>query len=148
MACKRLLLVIGVVAAASAVASGALPLQPARIQADVVVTGFVPCNNGTSMRTGSAPGFPGALVELQCTGAGSAGALAANATTDGKGWFRMAVNTTVAPSSVASSCGLVVGTPLAACNAALPATGALHSGLRLLVSMVFFPRGFSYLVSG
>jgi hypothetical protein len=57
MAWKRLL-VIGVVAVASAVvASGAPPPQPARIQADVVVTGFVPCNNGTSMRTGSAPGF-------------------------------------------------------------------------------------------
>jgi hypothetical protein len=59
----------------------------------------------------------------------------------------MAVNTTVTPSSVASSCGLVVDTPLAACNATLPVTGALHSGLRLLVSMVFFPRGFSYVAS-
>ncbi|CAD6222592.1 unnamed protein product [Miscanthus lutarioriparius] len=147
MACKRLLLVIGVVAAASAGASGAPPPQPARIQADVVVTGFVPCNNGTSMRAGSAPGFPGALVQLQCTGEGAAGALAANATTDGKGWFRMAVNTTVAPSSVATSCSLVVDTPLAACNATLPATGALRSGLRLLVSMVFFPRGFSYVAT-
>ncbi|RCV14485.1 hypothetical protein SEVIR_2G442500v4 [Setaria viridis] len=141
MASKRgLLLVIGV-AVAIVLASGAPPVQPPRIQADVVVMGFVPCNNGTSMRTGSAPGFAGAVVQLQCTDGAD---LAANATTDGKGRFRMAVNTTVAPSSVASYCDLVVDTPLASCNPALPATGMLQSDLRLLVSMVFFPRGFSY----
>ena len=89
----------------------------------------------------------GALVELQCTGDGAASALAANATTDGKGWFRMAVNTTVAPSSVASSCSLVVETPLVACDATLPAAGTLRSGLRRLVSIVFFPRGFSYVAT-
>lgn len=83
----------------------------------------------------------GAVVQLQCTDGAD---LAANATTDGKGRFRMAVNTTVAPSSVASYCDLVVDTPLASCNPALPATGMLQSDLRLLVSMVFFPRGFSY----
>ncbi|KAJ1292398.1 hypothetical protein BS78_02G388100 [Paspalum vaginatum] len=142
MASKRGLLLAIVVAVASALASGAPPVQPPRIQADVVVMGFVPCNDGASMRTGSAPGFPGALVQLQCTADGAA--LAANATTDSKGWFRMAVNTTVALSSVAGRCGLVVDTPLAACNATLPAAGTLRSGLRLLVSMVFFPRGFSY----
>ncbi|PUZ73350.1 hypothetical protein GQ55_2G467800 [Panicum hallii var. hallii] len=138
--CRGLLLVIGV-AVASVLASGAPPVQPPRIQADVVVMGFVPCNNGTSMRTGSAPGFAGAVVQLRCTDGAD---LSANATTDGKGRFRMAVNTTVAPSSVAGHCELVVGTPLASCNATLPASGTLRSGLRLLVSMVFFPRGFSY----
>ncbi|WVZ67052.1 hypothetical protein U9M48_016191 [Paspalum notatum var. saurae] len=146
---RRGLLLAVVVAVGSALASGAPPVQPPRIQADVVVMGFVPCNNGASMRTGSAPGFPGALVQLQCTAESDGGALAvaANATTDGKGWFRMAVNTTVAPSSVAGRCGLVVDTPLAACNATLPAAGTLRSGLRLLASMVFFPRGFSYYVA-
>jgi hypothetical protein len=54
----RLLLVISV-AVAIVLASGAPPVQPPRIQADVVVMGFVPCSNGTSMRTGSAPGFAG-----------------------------------------------------------------------------------------
>ncbi|TVU37257.1 hypothetical protein EJB05_10563 [Eragrostis curvula] len=142
MASNILLLLVGV-GVLSVFASGAQPPQPPRIQADVVVMGFVPCNNGTSpMRTGSAPGFPNALVQLQCTD--GAVAAAANATTDGKGWFRMALNTTASVASVASGCGLVVATPLASCNAALPATGTLKSGLRLLVSMVFFPRGFSY----
>ncbi|XP_039834750.1 phylloplanin-like [Panicum virgatum] len=136
-----ILLVIGV-AIASVLASGAPPVQPPRIPADLVVMGFVPCNNGTSMRTGSAPGFAGAVVQLRCTDA--AADLAANATADGKGRFRMAVNTTVALSSVAGHCELVVGTPLASCNATLPASGTLRSGLRLLVSIVFFPRGFSY----
>ncbi|RLM86281.1 hypothetical protein C2845_PM04G33400 [Panicum miliaceum] len=56
--CRGLLLVVGV-AVASVLASGAPPVEPPRIQADVVVMGFVPCNNGTSMRTGSAPGFAG-----------------------------------------------------------------------------------------
>uniref|UniRef100_A0A0A9BVE6 Uncharacterized protein n=1 Tax=Arundo donax TaxID=35708 RepID=A0A0A9BVE6_ARUDO len=142
MASNMLLLVVGV-AVAAMFASGAQPPQPPRIQADVVVMGFVPCNNGTSMKTGSAPGFASALVQLQCTDGG----VAANATTDGKGWFRMAVNTTATLSSVASGCDLVVATPLASCNAALPATGTLQSGLRLLVSMVFFPRGFSYVAA-
>ena len=166
MASKRVLLLGIVVAVASVLASGAPPVQPPRIQADVVVMGFVPCNNGTSMRAGSAPGFAGsqpftcfwigarsicfwiamacagAVVQLRCTDA--AADLAANATADGKGRFRMAVNTTVAPSSVAGHCELVVGTPLASCNATLPTSGTLRSGLRLLVSMVFFPRGFSY----
>ena len=174
-----ILLVIGV-AIASVLASGAPPVQPPRIPADLVVMGFVPCDNGTSMRTGSAPGFagnqpfsmyllldwrpidvfvlvpskaielslrhgvcaPGAVVQLRCTDA--AADLAANATADGKGRFRMAVNTTVALSSVAGHCELVVGTPLASCNATLPTSGTLRSGLRLLVSIVFFPRGFSY----
>ncbi|RLN34645.1 uncharacterized protein C2845_PM03G16090 [Panicum miliaceum] len=137
---RGLLLVIGV-AVASVLASGAPPVQPPRIQADVVVMGFVPCNNGTSMGTGSAPGFAGAVVQLRCTDGAD---LAANATTDGKGRFRMALNTTVAPSSVAGHCELVVDTPLASCNATLPASGTLRSGIRLLVSMVFFPLGFSY----
>jgi len=167
MASKRVLLLGIVVAVASVLASGAPPVQPPRIQADVVVMGFVPCNNGTCMRTGSAPGFAGiqpftcfwigarsicfwiamacagAVVQLRCTDDGAV-LLAANATTDGKGRFRMAVNTTVALSSVAGHCELVVGTPLASCNATLPASGTLRSGLRLLVSIVFFPRGFSY----
>lgn len=141
MVSKILLLVAGA-AAISTFASGAQPPQPPRIQADVLIMGFVPCNNGTSMKTGSAPGFPNALVQLQCTD----GAVAANATTDGRGWFRMAMNTTATLSSVASGCDLVVATPLASCNATLPAAGTLESGLRLLVSMIFFPRGFSYVV--
>ncbi|KAF0907654.1 hypothetical protein E2562_020429 [Oryza meyeriana var. granulata] len=140
MASKILLVVIGV-AVVSVLASAATPPQPPRIQADVVVMGYVPCNNGTSMKSGSAPGFPNAVVQLRCA---DAVAVAGNATTDGKGWFRMAMNTTAALSSVASGCALVVATPLATCDAALPATGTLESGLRLLVSMVFFPRGFSY----
>ncbi|CAL5084666.1 unnamed protein product [Urochloa decumbens] len=144
MASKRTLLLVIAVAVASMVASGAPPVQPPRIQADVIVMGFVPCNNGTSMRTGSAPGFAGAVVQLQCAADDGGAGLAANATTDGKGRFRMALNTTVAPSSVASRCDLVVGTPLASCNAALPAAGTLHSNLRLIASMVFFPQGFSY----
>ncbi|GJN10698.1 hypothetical protein PR202_ga28815 [Eleusine coracana subsp. coracana] len=135
-----LLLLVFAVAVLSVLASGAQPPQPRRIEADVVVMGFVPCNNGTSMRTGSAPGFPNAVVQLQCPDGG----VAANATTDGRGWFRIALNTTATLSSVASGCDLAVATPLASCNAALPATGTLRSGLRLLVSMVFFPRGFSY----
>ncbi|KAL6896596.1 hypothetical protein ACP4OV_007168 [Aristida adscensionis] len=146
MAPGILVLVVGV-AAAAALASGAQPPQPPRIRADVVVMGFVPCNNGTSMRTGSAPGFPGAVVQLQCATDGAAAGVAANATTDGKGWFRMAVNATTGaatPAAVASGCELVVATSLASCDAALPAAGTLRSGLRLLVSMVFFPRGFSY----
>ncbi|KAL5197888.1 hypothetical protein ABZP36_001400 [Zizania latifolia] len=141
MASQILMVVIGV-AVASVFASGAPPLQPPRIGADVVVMGYVPCNNGTSMKTGSAPGFPNAVVQLQC--ADAAVAAAGSATTDGRGWFRMAMNTTASLSSVASGCELVVATPLASCDAALPATGTLESGLRLLVSMVFFPRGFSY----
>ncbi|CAN6212702.1 unnamed protein product [Urochloa humidicola] len=145
MASKRDLLLVIAVAVASVVASGAPPVQPPRIQADVLVMGFVPCNNATSMTTGSAPGFAGAVVQLQCTD--GAADLAANATTDGKGRFRMAVNTTVALSSVASRCELVVGTPLASCNAMLPATGMLRSGLRHIVSIVFSPQRFSYVVA-
>uniref|UniRef100_A0A0E0QCN8 Uncharacterized protein n=1 Tax=Oryza rufipogon TaxID=4529 RepID=A0A0E0QCN8_ORYRU len=122
MASKILLVVIGV-AVVSVVASAAPPAQPPRIQADVVVMGY-----------------------LQCAGDAVAAVASGSATTDGKGWFRMAMNTTAALSSVASGCSLVVTTPLATCDAALPATGTLQSGLRLLVSMVFFPRGFSYVV--
>uniref|UniRef100_A0A0E0AP79 Uncharacterized protein n=1 Tax=Oryza glumipatula TaxID=40148 RepID=A0A0E0AP79_9ORYZ len=122
MASKVLLVVIGV-AVVSVVASAAPPAQPPRIQADVVVMGY-----------------------LQCAGDAVAAVAAGSATTDGNGWFRMAMNTTAALSSVASGCSLVVTTPLATCDAALPATGTLQSGLRLLVSMVFFPRGFSYVV--
>uniref|UniRef100_A0A0D9X2V3 Uncharacterized protein n=1 Tax=Leersia perrieri TaxID=77586 RepID=A0A0D9X2V3_9ORYZ len=54
------------------------------------------------------------------------------------------MNTTVSLRSMAGGCTLVVATPLAACDAELPAAGTLQSGLRLLVSMVLFPRGFSY----
>uniref|UniRef100_J3LCA8 Uncharacterized protein n=1 Tax=Oryza brachyantha TaxID=4533 RepID=J3LCA8_ORYBR len=125
----------------------AAPPQPPWIQADVVVMGYVPCNNGTSMKSSSAPGFPNAVVQLQC--ADAVGAAAGNATTDNKGWFRMATNTSAALSSVASGCSLqVVDMPLATCNASPPETGTLESGLRLLVSMVFFPRGFSYVAPG
>ncbi|XP_006658960.1 phylloplanin-like [Oryza brachyantha] len=141
MASKILQLVIGV-AVVSVLASAAAPPQPPRIQADVVVMGYVPCKNGTSMKSSSAPGFPNAVVQLRC--ADAVDAAAGNATTDGKGWFRMAMNTSTALSSVASGCSLVVATPLATCNASLPETGTLESRLRLLVSMVFFPRGFSY----
>ncbi|EEE67805.1 hypothetical protein OsJ_25555 [Oryza sativa Japonica Group] len=65
--------------------------------------GYVPCNNGTSMKSGSAPGFPTAVRGGRRGGGGG------GERDDGRqGVFRMAMNTTAALSSVASGCSLVV----------------------------------------
>lgn len=58
---SQILLLVAGAAVISTFASGAQPPQPPRIRTDVLITGFVPCNNGTSMKTGSAPGFPSKL---------------------------------------------------------------------------------------
>lgn len=87
-----------------------------------------------------------AKVELRC-----GGSVVAKATTGRDGSFEMEADAvTSALGALLGACDLVVDTPLAKCNATLPAAGALVSSLQGplggMLSGVFrlAPAGFSF----
>ncbi|CAN6312836.1 unnamed protein product [Urochloa humidicola] len=135
-----LLLVVAVAAAACAAASAQTRLGR------LVVSGVVPCNTGTLIDAATSPAFPDAKVELRC-----GGGVVAKATTGRDGSFEMEADAvTGALGALVGACQLVVDTPLAKCNATLPAAGALVSSLQGplsgMLSGVFrlAPAGFSF----
>ncbi|WP_323677935.1 hypothetical protein, partial [Halorubellus sp. PRR65] len=87
--------------------------------------GVVPCNTGTLIDVATSPAFPDAEVELRCGGNKVAGA-----TTSRNGSFAIETDMTGALAALLGACELVVDTPLAKCNATLPAAGTLVSGLQ------------------
>ncbi|RCV44875.1 hypothetical protein SETIT_9G409800v2 [Setaria italica] len=135
-----LLLAVAVAAAACVAASAQSRLGR------IVVSGVVPCNTGTLIDVASSPAFPDAKVELRCGG----GAVA-RATTGRDGSFQMEADAVAgALGALVGACQLVVDTPLAKCNATLPAAGALVSSLQGplpgMLGSVFrlAPAGFSF----
>ncbi|CAN6289494.1 unnamed protein product [Urochloa humidicola] len=134
---SALLLAVAVAAAACAAASA---------QTRLVVSGVVPCNTGTLIDAATSPAFPDAKVELRC-----GGGVVARATTGRDGSFEMEADAgRGALGALVGACQLVVDTPLAKCNATLPAAGALVSSLQGplagMLSGVFrlAPAGFSF----
>ncbi|OEL24150.1 hypothetical protein BAE44_0014831 [Dichanthelium oligosanthes] len=116
-----LLLAVAVAAACATAASA----QTSRL-GKLVVSGVVPCNTGTLIDVATSPAFPDAKVELRC-----GGSVVAGATTGRDGSFAIeadAVTSTLG--ALVGACQLVVDTPLAKCNATLPAAGALVSNLQ------------------
>ncbi|CAA3033364.1 Hypothetical predicted protein [Olea europaea subsp. europaea] len=80
--------------------------------------------NGTAT-----PVFPNALVQLQC----GDGNVVSSATTNASGLFSMLLDPlNFLLSTLLSNCKLVVGTPLATCNASLPSIGTLESTLKFI----------------
>ncbi|KAG2552047.1 phylloplanin-like [Panicum virgatum] len=82
-----------------------------------IISGRVPCRNGSSIDGESGPPFPNATVELVCRAVG-----VLNTTTDAAG--RFSVYTVKIPRGVIHDalhrrCRVVVLTPLAACNESL-----------------------------
>ncbi|KAJ1297197.1 hypothetical protein BS78_01G359200 [Paspalum vaginatum] len=134
-----LLLAVAVAAAACSTASAQTRLGK------LVVTGVVPCNTGTLIDVATSPAFPDAKVEPRCGGNAVAGG-----TTSRDGSFAIEADMTNALPALVGACQLVVDTPLAKCNATLPATGALVSYLQGplggMLSGVFrlTPVGFSF----
>ncbi|CAL4939296.1 unnamed protein product [Urochloa decumbens] len=135
-----LLLAVAVAAAACAAASAQTRLGR------LVVSGVVPCNTGTLIDAATSPAFADAKVELRC-----GGGVVAKATTGRDGSFEMEADAvTGALGALVGACQLVVDTPLAKCNATLPAAGALVSSLQGplsgMLSGVFrlAPAGFSF----
>ncbi|XP_052148485.1 uncharacterized protein LOC127767254 [Oryza glaberrima] len=88
----------------------------------LVVTGVVPCNTGTLIDVATSPPFPDAKVELRCDG----GAVA-RATTSQNGSFAMEADVaSAAVAALAGACERVVDTPLARCDAPLPAAAVAN----------------------
>ncbi|XP_066348727.1 uncharacterized protein [Miscanthus floridulus] len=142
----------------------------------LVVTGVVPCNTGTLIDATTSPAFPGACDNFQINDATSAryrsahatdvynttvnadanvelrcgGNVVAGGTTSRNGSFAIEADLTSALEALVGSCQLLVDTPLAKCNASLPAAGALASylqgSLAGMLSGVFrlAPAGFSF----
>ncbi|XP_018825620.1 phylloplanin-like [Juglans regia] len=97
-----------------------------RIQGTVFcsINGAVAVINGTAC-----PVFPNALVTLRC----GSGNVVSSTTTNGSGVFTILLDPLqTLLSSLLSDCNLVVSTPLATCNAALPGLGVLRSPLLLI----------------
>uniref|UniRef100_A0A0E0KDK0 Uncharacterized protein n=1 Tax=Oryza punctata TaxID=4537 RepID=A0A0E0KDK0_ORYPU len=143
-AAAEVLAAIAFAAAACAVASAQGKLGR------LVVTGVVPCNTGTLIDVASSSPFPDAKVELRCGGGAVAGA-----TTSQNGSFAMEadVASASAVAALVGACELVVDTPLARCDARLPAAGRLVSDVqqggqligRLLDGALrLAPAGFSF----
>ncbi|KAG2721423.1 hypothetical protein I3843_02G068100 [Carya illinoinensis] len=123
-----LFLVVVAVAAPTAVAQlgivGGL-LGLIRIQGTV----FCSINGAVAVNGTACPVFPNALVQLRC----GSGNVVSSTTTNGSGAFTMLLDPLqTLLSSLLSDCNLVVGTPLATCNAALPGLGVLRSPLQLI----------------
>ena len=84
-------------------------------------------------------------MELRC-----GGSVVAGATTSRNGSFAIEADMTSSLGALVGACELVVDTPLAKCNATLPASGALVSYLQSplagMLSGVFrlAPSGFSF----
>ncbi|KAK3151583.1 hypothetical protein QOZ80_3AG0247740 [Eleusine coracana subsp. coracana] len=107
------------------------------VSATVVVSGKVPCSNGTNIDVASVPAFPNATVQLVCSGS-----VLASATTNANGSFGINVQLSnilslvnLLPALLGNQCNVVVTTPLVACNASLAnVTGTLAAPLQLLGS--------------
>ncbi|GJN07920.1 hypothetical protein PR202_ga25793 [Eleusine coracana subsp. coracana] len=124
------------------------------VSATVVVSGKVPCSNGTNIDVASVPAFPSkgpshsrpsrlntlisdATVQLVCSGS-----VLASATTNANGSFGINVQLSnilslvnLLPALLGNQCNVVVTTPLVACNASLAnVTGTLAAPLQLLGS--------------
>ncbi|KAK3151582.1 hypothetical protein QOZ80_3AG0247720 [Eleusine coracana subsp. coracana] len=131
---------------AVAVAALCVPASAQTRLGRLVVTGVVPCNTGTLIDVATSPAFPDAKVELRC-----GGNVVAGATTSRNGSFAIETDMTGALAALLlGACDLVVDTPLAKCNAALPAAGTLVSSLQGPLSGMlsgvfrFAPAGFSF----
>ncbi|KAL6593868.1 hypothetical protein ACP70R_048769 [Stipagrostis hirtigluma subsp. patula] len=141
---KAAALLLAVAVAAAACAAPAAAQGGARA-GKLVVTGVVPCNTGTMIDVATSPAFPDANVELRC-----GGSVVAGARTSSNGSFAIQTDMTGALAALLGGCDLVVDTPLAKCNATLPAAGALVSGLQgSLAGMLggvfrLAPAGFSF----
>ncbi|KAF0913600.1 hypothetical protein E2562_023711 [Oryza meyeriana var. granulata] len=135
------------VLAAFAVAAAACAVASAQGKLGrLVVTGVVPCNTGSLIDVATSPAFPDAKVELRC-----GGGVVAGATTSQNGSFAMEADVTSAVAVLVGACELVVDTPLAKCDARLPASGKLVSYVqqgslaRLLDGALrLAPAGFSF----
>ncbi|GJN31431.1 hypothetical protein PR202_gb19829 [Eleusine coracana subsp. coracana] len=131
LAALLLLLVATIIGAeAATTASG-------NVAGTVVVSGNVPCSNGTNINVASVPAFPNATVQLICSGN-----LLASATTNANGSFGINVQlgnivnlVNLVTALLGNQCNVVVATPLVACNASLAnVTGTLAAPVRLLGS--------------
>ncbi|XP_072997700.1 phylloplanin-like [Typha latifolia] len=124
MALKSSLLVFVVIAAVAV--TGAQALGP------VLISGIVPCSNGTSINAAATPVFPNATVQLLC-----GNEVITSATTNSDGVFAMSLDLIPSPlTTLLSSCNLIVDTPLASCDASLPELGILRSALQLLQDLI------------
>ncbi|XP_072997828.1 phylloplanin-like [Typha latifolia] len=125
MALKSSLLVLAVLAAVAATGAQA---QLGRI----LISGIVPCSNGTLINAAATPVFPNATVQLRC-----GNRVITSATTNSDGVFAMSLDLISSLlSTLLSSCNLIVNTPLASCNASLSGTGILQSALQLLQGLI------------
>ncbi|KAB1213973.1 Phylloplanin [Morella rubra] len=135
MALKSILLVFLVLAAAAApIAVAQLGLLNGLLGL-ISIKGTVACSlgGGTAASGSALPVFPNALVQLQC----GPGNVVASSTTNGSGVFSIILDPLqMLLSSLLNNCGLVVNTPLASCNAQLPALGGLRSPLQFIGSTV------------
>ncbi|TVU47102.1 hypothetical protein EJB05_06683, partial [Eragrostis curvula] len=136
MAPRAAILLLAIVAVAFAACA---PASAQTRLGRLVVTGVVPCNTGTLIDVATSPAFPGgAAVRRQRGGARNDGAR--RVVRDGDGHDRRA----------GDAAGGMVDTPLAKCNATLPAAGTLVSNLQGqlsgMLSGVFrlAPAGFSF----
>ncbi|KAJ4834086.1 hypothetical protein Tsubulata_016284 [Turnera subulata] len=130
------LLVVSLLVLAAAVAAPAAEAQLGlsgllgliRIQGTL----FCTANGNIGVNGTSTPVFPNALVQLQCGGTNIA-----SARTNSSGVFSILLDPlNFVLSSLLNSCNLMVDTPLATCNANLPAVGLLSSTLQLVGNTV------------
>ncbi|KAL6902179.1 hypothetical protein ACP4OV_005055 [Aristida adscensionis] len=144
-AAAAVILAVAVAAAACAGAASAQGGGGGGRVGRLVVSGVVPCSTGTLIDVATSPAFPDAKVELRCGGSAVAGAR-----TSSSGSFEMEADMTGAVAALLGACEVVVDTPLAKCNATLPAAGNLVSGLQgSLAGMLggvfrLAPAGFSF----
>ncbi|KAK2990129.1 hypothetical protein RJ640_014798 [Escallonia rubra] len=124
MASKPIILLVSLLAIAIAASTAEAQLGIINIPGTV----FCTINGNIGLNGIATPVFPNALVLLRC-----GGAVVANATTNGSGFFSIVLNPSPLPvSTVLSSCNLVVNTPLSTCNTTLPAVGRLLSPLQFV----------------
>ncbi|KAI7743444.1 hypothetical protein M8C21_011295 [Ambrosia artemisiifolia] len=97
------------------------------------IMGNVSCSlNGSVIVNGTTPPFPNALVQLSCNGI-----VRGVAITNTGGMFTITTpGILTSLNNLLSSCRLVLGTPLSACNATLPSTGTLQAPLQFVNSTI------------
>ncbi|KAL9410292.1 hypothetical protein AB3S75_044122 [Citrus x aurantiifolia] len=120
-------------------------LRLIRIQGTV----FCTANGNMGVNGTATPAFPNALVQLQWNGN-----VVSSATTNASGIFSIALDPLqYVLSSLLTNCSLVVNTPLASCNAKLPAAGGLVSSLQFIGNTLLgllnvaniIPAGFQFI---
>ncbi|KAL1811612.1 hypothetical protein DCAR_0623731 [Daucus carota subsp. sativus] len=149
MASRNSTLFLGLIVAISAIMAAApsnaivISFDPLSVTDMIVIRGVLSCAiNVTLSPNGIVPPFPNAPLKLMC-----GNRTLANTTTDMMGTFGFSLvpnivngigdltNLLVSPSS---NCTVVVTTPLATCNASLPSTGTLVSGLLPGITQTLF----------